>query len=309
MLGLLLITHSSAVAQNYVDYHTSINEAREKVYQGTYQVALQIYQDVFKQFEFRFARDCVNAAELAAYLERDETTAYFVAAALQGGIPLSFFLSQERFKKFRRSSFWSDITAAANGWFAAYENSLDLKLRQEINQMFQADQRIRKSYYRWYNLLWRSAIGRKWKKLNARQVERLVEITKTKGFPGEQLIGIDYPAHHPKIPAQSFSAGMPIAILLHHYSQAKPSHDELWLEQVATGYLHNQHFATICDFQAKYGKGKYHAMGYYGISFTPDTHTPTLDSKRAEIGLASTELMETLRLPNQVLTRFWNYLY
>lgn len=99
-----------------------------------------------------------------------------------------------------------------------------------------------------------------------KQVHRLIEITREKGFPGEGLIGIDQPEYHEKIVGNEYSAGMPIIILLHHYSSPNPSFDSLLFGQIGKGYLYNEHFATICDFEAHFGKNKYSNFGYYGFA-------------------------------------------
>jgi|GEM_PF-2338270 len=309
---LLLFLPASLVLsqdQNYVSYHQMILKARGKVIQESYHDALITYIDIFKSFDFQFARDCINAAELAAFLNNKEYTAYFITQSIKRGVPLSYFAEGEKFKKFKKSPLWPRVVQSAETWYKEYENSIDLPMRQEINTMFHADQKIRKAYYRWYNILWKTAIGKKWKKLNQQQVERIAEMTKSKGFPGEKLIGIDRPTDHPNVQGSLFSAGMPIVILIHHFSQPNPSYDDLLLPEVSKGNLHNFHFATVCDFQAKYGQGQYPHQGPYGISFALDSRAPSIDKKREEIGLPSMAWMSAHQSQTAIITKFWNYLY
>lgn len=94
--------------------------------------------------------------------------------------------------------------------------------KNKIVEMFEQDQEMRAKYYDAI-LFQRIRIGREWEALNKRQVERLVDITRKYGFPGEKLIGIDTKQMHPKISDGNISAGMPIVILIHHYSQPNKS--------------------------------------------------------------------------------------
>ena len=186
---------------------------------------------------------------------------------------------------------------------------IDTLLRREINAMFAADQAMRARYYRPVNYLLRPLIGRQWRALNARQVARIVEITRTRGFPGEKLIGIDRASDHPKVEPQRLSAGMAIVILLHHYSHPNPSHDALWRQAVARGEMAPRHFGTVADFQALYGKSKY--AGGYGYTGTVPTDRPfdaaAVDRRRRSIGLLPLGLEAQLR--ERPLTYFGKYLY
>lgn len=136
-----------------------------------------------------------------------------------------------------------------------------------------------------------------------------MQITKTYGFPGEKLIGLDRSDMHSKISTRNFSAGMSIILLIHHYSQPNQSYDTLLIEEVKKGNLYNEHFATICDFEAEYGKRKYENLGYYGLRHKPrKIDKKTLNVKREEIGILGFEQIEQLNQINN-LTKFWNRLY
>ncbi|MEO1624092.1 MAG: hypothetical protein AAFV25_02965, partial [Bacteroidota bacterium] len=280
--------------QTYANYYQYINEAKRSILEKKYDQAILAYRTAFETSDFEFARDCINASELAAFRREEESTKYFVALALRRGVPLEHFASSSKYEQFRETDYWKELVNRSDKLQAEYQNALDAELRAEINDMFAQDQKIRAAHYKWYNFLWRPLIGRKWEKLNERQVLRLVEITKTKGFPGEKLIGIDTEGDHPKIESDQYSAGMPIVLLIHHYSKPQPSFDSLFREQIWLGNLHNQHYATVCDFEAKFGKGKFSGDGFYGISQRPKDKGANYDAKRGKIGLLKREEVKQL---------------
>ncbi|NEN22375.1 hypothetical protein G3O08_02520 [Cryomorpha ignava] len=116
------------------------------------------------------------------------------------------------------------------------------------------------------------------------------------------------PEYHQKISHTQFSAGMPIIILVHHYSQPNISHDSLLYAEVFTGNLYNEHFATICDFGAAFGKNKFSGYGYYGLRQKPKNYKPDeFSEKRERIGLLSNSEIQKLNQSN-IQTKFWNRL-
>lgn len=296
------------MGQPYLNYYEGINQARIKVSVGEYEQALRIYSHIFEEFEFEFARDCVNAAETAVFLDDSLAAKKFIELSLRRGVPIEYFSKHTAFEQFRLTNTWKQILLDSAKLATAYQQAIDFEVRAEINTMFSEDQQIRKSYYKWYNFLLRPFISKKWEKLNKRQVERIMEITQQKGFPGEKLIGIDKHTFHPKIPYDQLSAGMPIVILIHHFSKPNPSHDSILKEQVYKGNLHTQHYGIICDFEAKFGKGKYETDGYYGAYPLPQTTSPVLNQKRKQIGLMRVEAVKKLNLQSTI-TKFWNRLY
>ncbi|UTW65737.1 hypothetical protein KFE94_13905 [bacterium SCSIO 12643] len=312
MKGILTIVLSFCFSiifgQNYLRYYLQVNEAKLLAVDSNYLQSALLYQKTFEEYDFEFARDCIHAVEVAAVLKQDSLTAYFLKCDLKRGVPISYFDREPELEEFRSSTYYSAINDSALRYRQEFESGINKDLRNEINAMFAEDQRIRERYYKWWNFPFKPIIGNKWEKLNQEQVIRIIEITKVYGFPGEKLIGIDFPEYHDKIDSTQFSAGMPIIIFIHHYSQPNPSYDSILLGQVFKGNLYNEHFATICDFEAAFGKGKYECFGYYGLRQKPKNYTSNqFIEKRNEIGALSDNDIQKLNR-SKLLTRFWNRL-
>ena len=308
VLLLFMLFPALVWSQDYLVYHQNINRAQRYLLHGQHQEALDLYAQTFEQFEFEFARDGVHACEVAAFLKDHAATQIFVQIALRRGVPLGYFSTQPKFEAFRATSHWSQVVAQADSLAHAYQNGIDTNWRQAINAQFAADQAMRARCYRWHNVLWRPFLMKKWEKLNAQQVAQIVAWTQEKGFPGDRLIGIDWPEHHPKIDFDQLSAGMPIVILIHHYSQPNPSFDALFKAELAKGNLHPQHYGTICDFEAQFGKGKFEQDGFYGVKHRSKVEGFDYNTKRAAIGLLTLEEVKQLN-QQSILYRFWNKLY
>ena len=291
-----------------MQYYENINEGKKFAIQKDWSSALNSYRSAFASYEYPFARDCDNALELSVTAKDTVNLEYFLQKALTTGIRIIDIESSGLTKNYLNSNFYSQIKEKEDSLLTIYSSKINWELRNEINQMFLQDQEIREEYYN-ANVFQKKSIRKKWEGLNSRQVARLIEITKQYGFPGEKLIGLDRNEMHPKIRTNNYSAGMPIVILIHHFSEPNSSYDDLLEKEVESGNLYNEHFATICDFEAEFGKSKYPHFGYYGLRHKPrkmDKHA--LNLKREEIGILSFDEFDQL---NQVrnLTKFWNRLY
>lgn len=305
LIVVLVLNQLSVGAQNYINYHKQLNEARLISVKGKHQAAAELFELTFDEFEFRFARDCVHAIQIASKTTDTTLLQFFVEAGIKQGIPLNYLSQMPELTWFRATANWSLVVQSADSLHNIYQSNINLSLREEVNQMFAEDQAIRNHYNKWYNFLAKPFIACKWRKLNAKQVERLVDITREYGFVGEQLIGIDLSTHHPAIEAGQLSAGMPIVILVHHYSKPNTSIDELLFEQLKLGYIDVTHFATICDFEAEFGRKKFEKRGYYGLRFGQRGRKINFyDTKRRNIGLPTLEDYKSLN-NSTLLTKYW----
>jgi len=294
---------------NYLLYYQNINEAKLLAADGRYEASIAQFSSAFDTFEFEFARDVINAAEISTLVKNDSISADFIKIALKRGVNIDFFKQNDRFESFRKSANWSDLERKAEAYHQAFLASVNTSIRTEINAMFEKDQAWRAKYYKAINFPIRPFIMKKWEAENALQVERIIEITKQYGFPGEKMIGVDLMSYHIKIEEQYYSCGMPIVIFIHHYSQPNISFNSLLKEQIFNGNLYNEHFATICDFEAAYGKGKFENLGFFEWKLNPKNMIiKDLNEKRNKIGLMTVKEINQLNQSN-IITKFWKRLY
>lgn len=307
-LFLFSITTTAVFAQNALDYYEKMNKGKAFALDNDLASAVDSYRQAFENFDFAFARDCYHAMELAIYANDSIHLDYFIKKSITLGIRTVDLEKSGKLNGYLKSDLYTEIKEAEDSLLVIYRSGVNWKLRAEIIEMFKDDQEIRDRYYN-ASFFKRIKIQKQWESLNSQQVERLIEITKQYGFPGESLIGLDRNQMHPKIRTTNFSAGMPIVLLIHHYSQPNQSFDNLLAEEVKKGNLYNEHFATICDFEAEFGKGKYENHGYYGLRHKPKKYdADALNKKREEIGILSFEQMDQLNTLDY-LTKYWNRLY
>ncbi|MEM8583136.1 MAG: hypothetical protein AAGF87_02645 [Bacteroidota bacterium] len=307
-IGITLCGIHVLAGQDFSGYYQLTQQARTAITLEDFAQAQELYRTAFDGYDFEFARDCIHAAELSAHLQDTLATFEFCRLALRRGVPLSYLKGNPRITSILRGVLLEDLRSEAEDLHQVYLAGINTEIRLEINEMFAQDQRIRKKYYRWHNFLLRPFIMSSWRKLNRKQAERIMEISEELGFPGEQLIGIDTPQDHEKIDFDQLSAGMPIVVLLHHYSHPEPFFDSLLLEQVNEGYLHNRHYATLCDYASQLGKGKFYDGGAFGTALSVDTESQVVATNRERLFLNTVEEMRILQQMG-IITRFWRKLY
>jgi len=291
-----------------MNYYETINEGKLFVIEKNYEAAIESYTKAFNFYSYPAARDCYNAIELSILTQDTQKVIYFIEKAIERGVHIEDLNNKLSIENQVSSTAFKNLKAKEDSLLQAYHSRINWDIREEINRIFKEDQTLRTSYYS-AKIFKKNSIRKKWEALNVQQVARLIEITRQHGFPGENLIGLDRTEMHPKISTKNFSAGMPIVILIHHYSQPNTSIDSLLYEQVKKGNLSNEHFATICDFEAEFGKNKYENFGYYGTKHQPKKlKKSALDQKRKRIGLLELDQSEQLNKTNQ-LTPFWKRLY
>ena len=308
LLFFFLSLSFSLFSQDYYAYYEFVKKGRGFVAEEDYEAALEAYEACFESFDFVFARDCIHALQVASVLKDKDAQLSFSARALRQGVPLTFLEKMEVLKGFRASTYWDSLLQAEDSLVLQYQSTIDTLLREEIRAMFTQDQLYREEYYG--SLFRRRSIGKKWEALNADQVERILQICREKGFPGEQLIGLDSEQFHEKLTINNLSSGAATLLFIHHYSQPNPSCRIELKEQLKQGYLNNEHFATICDFEAEFGKGIYVDKLYWGQQFLPDKNIQmeAIDQRRDALGLVSLNLSDKL-LRSGRLIPFWKRLY
>ena len=303
--AIVLTMHSHG--QSAMEYYDLINKGKRHLITGDYSEALIAYDQALDMPEYSLARDCFNAVEIAVLADDTVYLEKFILEALYRGIEYNDFENLELLESYEENTFFSKLESVGDSLQKEYQARINQDIRKEIIAMFEADQEVRARYYD-KPFIGRGKIGDEWEELNAKQVNRIVEITKEHGFPGEHLIGLCTNEMHAKIFTNNYSAGMPMVILIHHYSQPNESFDQLFQKEVLHGNMNNVHFAVMCDFEVEFGKGKYESNGRYLFKHQPKNYDLIeIDDRRAEIGLMGVE--ESKELDGLGLTPFWKRLY
>jgi hypothetical protein len=173
---------------NYINYYKAINRAELKIVDSLYNDATNIYDSAFLMVPKPFGKDYHNAA-LCTILEANYDKAFLYLEKLRDkGLDTNYF-NKDIYKPLRNQKKWKDFIAKYNERHEVIMKSFDLKLRNELEEMYQKDQRmaqlrISKQYQDSFAIL------------VYKNAERIIEIINTKGFPDENKLGVILLPHY-----------------------------------------------------------------------------------------------------------------
>ncbi len=177
-LILLCSAHLSTAKKNpdYAIYFEGILKAEHKLASYDLPAALDAYTTLFRQFDFVFARDAYNALQLAIITKRSEQRDVLLTRCARSGVP-NHVLSRNALVHSAYRGYdkhFHELFAKGN---ALYLRQIDTALRAEMQRRFKLEQASKgESNY--------AAIC-------TDNFNRILELSKTGRFPGEQLIGVD----------------------------------------------------------------------------------------------------------------------
>ncbi len=307
ILFLFLLCVNFTFSQDYFKYYDGINQAKLSLINDNLDQAVDHYYQTFEEYDFVFARDCFNALEVASKIGIHNQTDYFLRRCLKQGIELSLLDRDSLLTQFKLTPFWPKTLSETDSLRQIYIENVNWELRKEIIEMFSEDQEIRDlAHKNRFNIFRKGKLSKQFIATDQRLVQRLVEITKEYGFPGEKLIGIDHHSMHSKIQTKNLTAGMPIVILIHNNSQPNESFNSIFINEIAKGNLFNAHFATMGDFQFEYGKAENNNLCHSKM-FRPKLEDEVINDNREKIKLMSISNTWTLNRKRVITPK--HYLY
>ncbi len=120
--------------EDYFVYHSIINRAEEKIGEEDFSTALTIYDSVFTQFEYVFAKDYVIAAQLAAFLDDRSRCMDYMVKAMYGGYKEYCFEQLYQIRRVLNDIDWKEIKRKEFLCRDKYRSSVNWPLNIEISK-------------------------------------------------------------------------------------------------------------------------------------------------------------------------------
>lgn len=274
--------------QDYMAYHRAVIGAEQLITQRKYQEALIAFESVFNAYDFIFLRDYKVAAQLALYTGNKGMAFNLIRSGISGGWTLNEIKKNKLLAPLQKDKEWKELSAQYDSLHKQYHNRLNLKLRAEVETMFNKDQKLAMA-----NLF---KIGRKAKERflekkfipqSEAQMIRIQEILNEYGYPGEKLIGNwlwmwTIISHHNSISTEYVQ-----------HDTLYPSLRPRLLAAIRTGELSPYDFAVIEDWYITVKTDhKQVAYGYLGALTAADL--PQANKLRSDIGMRSVETRNLL---------------
>lgn len=186
---LMILFHINLHAQvDYMKtYHPIIVQAESEILDSNYSAALSSYQKVFQLVPRSFAKDFHNAAICAIETQQLDIAFQYLDSLITKGVKKSFFETGIPFESLRKHAKWQKWIQTFDSKYQKWNQDKDIQLRKMLGGLEFNDQEFRSA--RGSYQVYRDTINQ----IDKVNVRFLREIIKNKGFPGENLIGINNP--------------------------------------------------------------------------------------------------------------------
>ncbi|AYN65944.1 hypothetical protein D1013_00380 [Euzebyella marina] len=302
LVGILLSysvfkNHSKKKSSKFIEYTSLIQKGESDILDDKFKEAFEKYERALSHIDKPLAADCFTALQLAALLKKNEEFTTYLGSAFSSGLEpkdlkkdslLSSFISDNKldkivsfkFKKFRK----------------VYSQNLNRFLMDTIEKMSNYDNRWKVHYIDSLSYVDnenKEIYHQKYDSIISNLVEnKLMPLISEYGYPGERKIGVQKLISRSEPLDYTFINNSTLFILLHYYGYAKScQYNELLYSEMQKGNLKPEHYASIIDFQAKFGESKFCRVGYYNQWHQTGDSTKffSINERRAKIGLANFE--------------------
>lgn len=245
LILLFSLTNGKAdETKNYNVYHQRVIAAEILIASENYKDALQVYEELFENYEFVFLRDYKIATQLAVHIQDFENAFKYLKLGISEGWTLKDIKKNKFIKPLTFRKEWNSVEDNYDAFRSKYNKRIDDDLREDVQEMYKKDQKFAIKYLFKIGQKAKERYGNKRGVPHARQqIAKLNTIIDSKGYPGLKLIGEN----------QWMST-----ILAHHNSVSKEFvvNDTLYpllrpklLKAIAKGEMSPYDFAFIEDWK------------------------------------------------------------
>lgn len=285
-------------SQDYIEYHKRVVEAERRVLDSNYFEAVNIYQEILNEYEFVYASDCYTAAQTAVVISDFKRAMLFISKGFKQGLTLSMIEQDSLLVKLKSSSYWETIINNYDSLRSIYRSNINSELSELIDSVYRLDIKWRNKHeLKTWNFLWKPVIRMIWFSKTKKIVEQtLFPSIIEYGYPGEKLIGLNKNSIMNRLDNyESKNSTLAFIILIHYYSKPRKSQiNNILKNEISKGNITPSQYASIMDFQAKWGKQKYYQSSYLNEWHITDDTTKIyeIDIERTKIGLESLKVKE-----------------
>ncbi|WP_405205370.1 hypothetical protein [Aquimarina sp. LLG6339-5] len=289
LICYLLVSTKSNAQENYLNYHSKVIECEELIVEGKYTSAINIFDSLFKQFDFLFLRDIKVATELSAFEKDYESGMKFAELGIKAGWTIESINKNDNLRSLKEQQEWTKIKSAYDSLHKIYLSRLNFQVKEQVHEMFKKDQKkALGALFRIGQKSKRRYSEKKFAPHSEHQLEKLEQILNEYGYPGERLIGNSLwcsviLSHHNSI-SVNYNSKDTI------YAQLKPK----LLNALKLGEISPYEFAQIEDWRiAALNDHKLTSYGFLG-NIPDNIVLKSINKNRANIGLRSIDLRNNL---------------
>ncbi|PKA98138.1 hypothetical protein B0O79_1820 [Flavobacteriaceae bacterium MAR_2009_75] len=289
--------HSPKKNSRFIEYTSLIQKGEINIIDEKFNDALIRYDEALQLIDRPLAADCFTALQLAAFLKESGKFIDYLENAFSTGLDPTDLKKDSLLNSFIRENKLNKIVSRKFEKFEnIYSQNLDSFLMDTIEKMSNYDNKWKVHYIdslSYVDTKNKEIYHQKYDSIISNLVEnKLMPLISKYGYPGERKIGIQKLISRSEPFDYTFVNNSTLFILLHYYGFAKScQYNELFFSEMQKGNLKPEHYASIIDFQAKFGESKFCRVEYYNQwhQTSDSTEFLNINERRAKIGLANFE--------------------
>lgn len=194
LISLFSVTTIKATEEkDYSIYHQRVVEAEILIVSQNHEDALQVYEELFENYDFIFVREYQIATQLALYLDDEEKAYWFLVKGIRSGWQMKSIRRNAYLAKLRATKEWKTIKKQYRNFNEQYASHLNESLRNRVKKIFSKDQwKAIGALFRFSSKAQDRYAEKKFAPQSEKQIAEFSEILKVYGYPGEKLIGNDF---------------------------------------------------------------------------------------------------------------------
>ncbi len=292
----LLFCCQSIKAQDYFAYQRICNRADNDIQANDLPTAAQRYDSLYKNYQFIYGFHSFKALQVACKLQDEARICKWLTKCITQGIPLWMVRANDITNPILNYNYTQTIIQAYDSLHSIHLSSIDTVLANRMWTMILKDQRRTEKVNNGF-FLFKVVYYPRWLYNNKKQLDALIKIMDTIGYPGEKLCGFRPDLIDSTIAYNLFKQKGPTCIrhtsgqtmLMHAYSNPRRDIQDKLYKNVANGNMPAYQYAIAVDFMAEYGRQKYGTYSHYYEWFrrksTPADTIAVVDIRRHAIGL------------------------
>jgi hypothetical protein len=140
ILFLFTVVLSNAKSKNYIEYHTIISTAEEALVNEDFNLSLKLYNNAFREFQFKFSQDVFHALQVAIILKDSVQSHQLLDSCFISGIEMKCLEDAIIIKKFLNSISKNEIENEYEKFRKIYFTKIDTSLQNQWNKRFHSEQ-------------------------------------------------------------------------------------------------------------------------------------------------------------------------
>lgn len=140
-IGCLLVFIKSNAQENYLNYHSKVIECEQLIVEGQYTSAINMFDSLFRKFDFIFLRDIKVATELSTVEKDYESGMDFIRLGIKAGWTLESINKNNNLRPLKGQREWAKIMSTYDYLHNIYLSRLNSQVKDQVHEMFKKDQK------------------------------------------------------------------------------------------------------------------------------------------------------------------------